>query len=126
MILNSAGFKATAFDHPEKAARESAPQLLITDVVMPGMTGVELAIQFRANYPDCHMGFTGSTSTRDFIHLFFGVHSQPSFSLLVRDHTAAVGQIAHLRESRRTKCELMSAMVTWSAAKVCDEGHTSV
>jgi PleD family two-component response regulator len=41
MILNSSGFKATAFDHPEKAlaaAQESSPELLITDVVMPGMS----------------------------------------------------------------------------------------
>lgn len=71
MILNSAGFKATAFDHPEKAlvaAQESAPQLLITDVAMPGMTGVELAMEFRAKYPDCKvLLFSGQASTSDLL-----------------------------------------------------------
>ena len=44
IILNQAGFHATALDHPEKAMAaqvESAPDPQISDVMMPGMTGVE-------------------------------------------------------------------------------------
>jgi CheY-like chemotaxis protein len=56
VILNHAGSQTTAFDHPEKAIAATAelrPDLLISDVIMPGMTGVELAIHFRKTQPDC-------------------------------------------------------------------------
>ena len=56
IILNQAGFQASAFDRPEKAIAASAqltPALLISDVMMSGMNGVELAIHFRRSYPEC-------------------------------------------------------------------------
>ncbi|HXS75258.1 MAG TPA: response regulator [Terracidiphilus sp.] len=53
-ILSNAGFEAVAaydgFDALDKASR-FLPHWIITDVLMPRMNGVELAIALRKNYP---------------------------------------------------------------------------
>ncbi|WP_158789238.1 response regulator [Granulicella sp. L46] len=71
IILNQAGFEAHAFDHAEKAlaARtQIAPDLLISDVMMPEMTGIELAIRFRKAQPDCKiLLFSGHAATTDLL-----------------------------------------------------------
>jgi DNA-binding NtrC family response regulator len=44
------------------------PELLITDVVLPGMSGIELAITIRRIYPDCKtLLFSGQASTTDLL-----------------------------------------------------------
>lgn len=56
IILKKAGFQAYAFDDPEKAiaARaEKVPDFLVTDFMMPGMDGIELAIDFKRAHPEC-------------------------------------------------------------------------
>ena len=57
MILRlQSGFQARSFTNPLdalEAAQLEAPDLLISDVRMPLLSGLELAIQVRALCPDC-------------------------------------------------------------------------
>jgi DNA-binding NtrC family response regulator len=72
MILTQAGFEATAFEDPFEAlaaAEKVTPHLLITDVVMPGMSGVDLAIQFHKLFPECRaLLFSGKAATADLLN----------------------------------------------------------
>src|SRR5664279_4549673 len=55
-ILSRSGYLAmTAYDAEEalETALLSPPELLITDVMLPGMSGIELAITIRRIFPDC-------------------------------------------------------------------------
>jgi len=67
MILRQHGFDATPFSEPLKAleaARTQAPDLLISDVVMPRLSGIDLAIQIREQCPDCRiLLFSGQAAT---------------------------------------------------------------
>jgi DNA-binding response OmpR family regulator len=62
-----AGFAARSFTKPLEAleaARLEAPDLLIPDVVMPLLSGIDLAIQVRECCPDCKvLLFSGQAAT---------------------------------------------------------------
>ena len=67
LILRGSGFDAVAFTEPLKAllaAETRCPDFLITDVMMPVLNGVDLAVQFKAIYPQCRvLLFSGAMST---------------------------------------------------------------
>jgi len=70
-ILNRSGYAATAA-YDAESAMESAlmkpPEMLITDVVLPGMNGIELAIRIKRIFPDCKtLLFSGQASTSDML-----------------------------------------------------------
>jgi DNA-binding NtrC family response regulator len=57
-ILVNAGYAAEAFIDPLKAleaAQIQAPDIVITDVMMPQLNGIDLGIQFKTNYPECRV-----------------------------------------------------------------------
>jgi CheY-like chemotaxis protein len=66
-ILNRAGFEARAVYSGEKAveiAQSFQPDMLISDVIMPGINGIEAAIEVRAKIPTCKvLLFSGQAAT---------------------------------------------------------------
>ena len=71
-ILQGSGFDAVAFVDPLEAlmaAEYRTPDLLITDVQMPQLNGVDLGAQFKAIHPKCKvLLFSGQASTVDLLH----------------------------------------------------------
>ena len=72
MILSRSGFAAKGFHDPldvlKVAEQNGPPDLLIADVMMPGMTGIDLAIRVRQAYPDCRvLLFSGKADTSDLL-----------------------------------------------------------
>lgn len=71
IILNQNGFEATAVYTGAAAvdqARASRPDLVISDVIMPDMNGIEAAIQIRQMLPGCKiLLFSGQAATADLL-----------------------------------------------------------
>ncbi len=70
-ILRSEGYAADGFMNPMealKAAETSQPDILITDVMMPQLNGVDLGIQFKTRYPGCRvLLFAGQGATPELL-----------------------------------------------------------
>jgi CheY-like chemotaxis protein len=71
MILRQSGFSATFFTDPLEAllfARSEAPDLLISDVMMPQLSGIDLAIRMQEQCPKCKiLLFSGCADTMDLL-----------------------------------------------------------
>jgi CheY-like chemotaxis protein len=71
IILNQAGFEACAVYSGEAAieALDSfQPDMLISDVIMTGITGIEAAIAIRQKMPHCKiLLFSGQAATADLL-----------------------------------------------------------
>lgn len=72
VIFRGAGFETyTAYDgiHGLEAARSLSPKLVLSDVVMPGLDGVSMAIEIRTSLPETAvLLFSGQAGTRDLLH----------------------------------------------------------
>ena len=70
-ILQMHGFAAKFFTSPLEAltaVRSKAPDLLISDVEMPGISGIDLAIQMKAQFPTCKiLLLSGQAATLDLL-----------------------------------------------------------
>jgi CheY-like chemotaxis protein len=71
IILNQSGFEARAVYSGEKALElldSFQPDMLISDVIMTGMTGIEAAIATRERRPNCKiLLFSGQAATADLL-----------------------------------------------------------
>ena len=67
VIFNINGYSARCFTEPLEAlaaAQSDIPDLLISDVAMRGLSGIDLAIQMTAQYPKCKiLLFSGQAAT---------------------------------------------------------------
>lgn len=71
IILRQNGFIVSAFTNSRealKSARSGVPDLLLSDVVMPELSGIDLAIQIKETCPDCRvLLFSGQAATSDLL-----------------------------------------------------------
>lgn len=70
-ILQKSGFQATSYTEPLKAltaARTQPPDLVISDVMMPEISGIDLAIQLKKDCPACKiLLFSGQAATANLL-----------------------------------------------------------
>ena len=73
VILRKSGYEASAFYNAQSAldAIESCcPELVISDVVMPGMTGLDMAVLIRERHSECKvLLFSGQASTLNILDM---------------------------------------------------------
>jgi len=73
-ILRNSGYEATAFYNAQSALEQVesfSPELVISDVLTPGMNGVEMAILIRERHPTCKvLLFSGQAATAEFLEGF--------------------------------------------------------
>lgn len=63
-----AAFPAYDADSALELALLTPPEMVITDVVLPGMSGIDLAITIKRIFPDCKIIlFSGQASTTDLL-----------------------------------------------------------
>lgn len=86
MILSRSGFDARAVYSGEmliEMARNFRPDMLVTDVIMPGITGIEAAIMIHKILPACKiLLFSGQAATADLLELARARNHE--FELLVK------------------------------------------
>ena len=71
VILRNSGYEATAFYNAQSALSEvecCCPHLVISDVMMPGMNGIDMAVLIKDRYPECKiLLFSGNAATADIL-----------------------------------------------------------
>src|ERR1017187_4747672 len=73
VILRKSGYEASAFYDAETALAQlesCSPELVISDVVMPGMSGLAMAVFIRERHPECKvLLFSGQAGTLNILEM---------------------------------------------------------
>jgi DNA-binding NtrC family response regulator len=73
VILRQSGYDASAFYSAQRALDQlesCGSDLIISDVVMPGMSGLDMAVLMRERYPACKvLLFSGQASARNMLKM---------------------------------------------------------
>jgi CheY-like chemotaxis protein len=107
VILEREGFQTRSFVNPVEAlsaARLEAPDLVITDVMMPQFSGIELAIQIKKLWPNCKiLLLSGQAHTVDLLrtareqghtfHLFSKPIHPNELLWQIREQTLCAGNV---------------------------------
>ena len=76
VILGNSGYDATAFYDAQSALAEvecCCPQLVISDVMMPGMNGIDMVVLIKERHPECKiLLFSGNAATSDMLETVRG------------------------------------------------------
>ena len=71
VILRQNGFAVSSFTDPLELLEqldEEMPHVVISDVMMPGLSGVDLAVQIKQRYPSCKiLLFSGAASAAELL-----------------------------------------------------------
>jgi len=99
-ILAQNGHSPIGFTNPLEALESATvqpPAILIADVIMPEMNGIELAIEFNSRFPNCKvLLLSGQTHTTDLLEIAkerghdFAVFAKP---IHPRELLAAIGRL---------------------------------
>ena len=84
VILRQNGFAVSSFTNPLELLErldEEMPHVVISDVMMPGLSGVDLAVQIKQRHPSCKiLLFSGAASAAELLMKASGLGHQ--FQLL--------------------------------------------
>jgi CheY-like chemotaxis protein len=112
-ILSRNGFAPMAAYDAETALEIAAiipPDLLLTDVAMPGMNGIDLAIAIADSIPDCKiLLFSGQASTVDLLDR--ARHEGHHFNLLTKP-VHPTDMLKRIRECLTTPSEIFAPQPT--------------
>jgi CheY-like chemotaxis protein len=104
IIFRNQGYVTRAVYSAEQALElmsDWLPDLAIIDVLLPGMNGIDLAIQLKAEYPDCRLSlFSGQALTGDLLEL--ARQNGHSFEILAKPVAPGefLAHVYHLLQSK--------------------------